>query len=72
METKGWICRGLKYGLPQISWRSGNSKGAEMAASELSQVIGRRQGPREWGEVGTVEERDMSCWSQCQRGQDSL
>lgn len=43
-----------------------------MAASELSQVIGRRQGPREWGEVGTVEERDMSCWSQCQRGQDSL
>lgn len=63
-----WICRGLKHGLPQISWRSGNRERAEVAASVLSWSVSRAQ---VWGEVRVEEERDTNCWSQCQRGQDS-
>lgn len=52
---KGLVGRGVRRGSPQISWKSGNSKRAAMAASELTWSVGRR-----W-----EEERDPSGWSHC-------
>lgn len=42
---------------------------AEVAASVLSQSVCRAQ---VWKEVDVEEERNTNCWSQCQRGQDSI